>query len=252
LPVKAVQCDNGREFDNASFRSFFATHRVVLRMFCHYTSSQNGKPERTLRTINNMICSLLFQASFPARYSVEGFHTATYLLNRLPNKMIRAPCPYVALHGVAPPMSTCECLVVPTILTSPPQAPHKLAPRSTRCVFLRYSADHKGYRCLDLSTNNIIVSRHVVFDEADFPFAVLPRLTNDLDIFLQDDSLGVVPMPAPLPAPHVPPGFLSLAVASDQTSRPGGQTALGTEVGGPTVNPGGQIMTGTGAGGPIA
>jgi hypothetical protein len=201
-------------------------------MSCPYTSPQNGKAERTLRTINNMIRSLLFQASFPARYWVEGLHTATYLLNRLPNKTIRAPYPYVALHGVASSyehLRVFGCACYPNLSA---QAPHKLAPRSTRCVFLGYSADHKGYRCLDLSTNNIIVSRHVVFDEADFPFAASPRLTNDLDIFLQDDSPGAVLMPAPLPAPHVPPGFLSLAAASGQTSRPGGQTAPGTEAGG--------------------
>jgi hypothetical protein len=64
------------------------------------------------------------------------------------------------------------------------KAAHKLAPRSTRCIFLGYSTDHKGYRCLDLTTNNIVISRHIVFDEADFPFSVSPRLTNDLDILL--------------------------------------------------------------------
>jgi hypothetical protein len=74
---------------------------------------------------------------------------------------------------------------------------------ATVCVFLGYSADHKGYRCLDLTTNNIIVSRHIVFDEAYFPFSASPRLTNDLDIFLQDGSLDVAPMLAPLPVPHV-------------------------------------------------
>jgi hypothetical protein len=95
------------------------------------------------------------------------------------------------------------CACYPNLST---QAPHKLAPRSTRCVILGYSADHKGYRCLDLSTNNIIVFRHVIFDESDFPFAASPCLTNDLDIFLQYDSLGAIPMPAPLPVPHVPWG----------------------------------------------
>jgi hypothetical protein len=223
--IKAVQCDNGREFDNTSSRSFFTTHGVVLRMSCPYTSPQNGKAERTLCTINNMIRSLLFQASFPARYWVEGFHTATYLLNRLPSKMIRAPYPYVALHGVAPSyehLLVFGCAYYPNLSV---QAPHKLAPRSTRCVFLGYSIDHKGYQCLDLSINSIIISRHVVFDEADFPFAASPSLTNDLDIFLQDESPGAVLMPAPLPAPHVPSGFLPLVAASGQTSHPGGQTA---------------------------
>jgi hypothetical protein len=132
------------------------------------------------------------------------------------------------------------------------KAAHKLAPRSTRCIFLGYSADHKGYQCLDLTTNNIVVSRHVVFDEADFPLSASPRLTNDLDFLLQDDSPGVAPMPAPLPAPRVPPGFSPLTTAGDQTSSPGDQTARETEAGGPTVSPGGQTARRTGAGGPTA
>jgi hypothetical protein len=91
-----------------------------------------------------------------------------------------------------------------------PTFPHRLLtncpPRSTRYVFLEYSVDHKGYQCLDLSTNNIVIFRHVVFDEAVFPFAVSPCLTNDLDIFLQDDASGAAPIPAPLSAPRVPKG----------------------------------------------
>jgi hypothetical protein len=66
--IKPVQCDNGREFDHASFRSFFASSGVVLRMSCPYTSLHNCKVERTLLTINNMIRSLLFHASIPGAY----------------------------------------------------------------------------------------------------------------------------------------------------------------------------------------
>jgi hypothetical protein len=53
-------------------------------------------------------------------------------------------------------------------------AAHKLSSWSTSCVVLGYSADHKGYQCLDLTTNNIIIFRHVIFDGADFPFSARP------------------------------------------------------------------------------
>jgi hypothetical protein len=81
---------------------FFASSGVIQRMSCLYTSSQNGKVERSLRTINNMLRSLLFQAFMSSHYWITALHTATYLLNRLPCKAISAPSPYVALYGVAP------------------------------------------------------------------------------------------------------------------------------------------------------
>jgi len=225
-------------------------------MSCPYTSSQNGKVERIIHTINNMLRFLLFQASIPARYWVEGLHTATYLLNRLPTKAISTTSPYFTLHGVAPSyehLRVFGCACYPNLSA---KAAHNLAPRSTRCIFLGYSADHKGYRCLDLTTNNIVISRHVVFDEADFPFSASPRLTNDLDILLQDDSPGAAPMPAPLPASRVPPGFPPLAAAGGPTVSPGGPTTLriGADgrAGGPTASPGGQTARRTGVGGPTA
>jgi hypothetical protein len=66
--IKVVQCDNGREFNNATSRMFFASNGVVLWMSCPYTSPHNGKAERALRSINNMIWSLIFLSSILAHY----------------------------------------------------------------------------------------------------------------------------------------------------------------------------------------
>jgi hypothetical protein len=194
--------------------------------------------------------SLLFQASILPHYWVEGFHIATYLLNRLPTKSISETSPNVTLHRVAPTyehlcMFICACY--PNLSA---KAAHKVALKSTRCVFPRYYANHKGYQCLDLTTNNIVVFPHVVFDEADSPFSASSRLTNDLIFFLQDDdSLGAGPMPTPLPVPCIPSGFLPHVIAGNKTARLGSQTTTRTDAGGPTVRPGKQTTLGTEASG---
>jgi hypothetical protein len=199
-----------------------------------YTSSQNGKAEHIIRSVNNVIHTLLIQASLPRRYWAEGHHTATYLLNRLSTTVIQAMCPHLVLSGFAPTyehLHVFGCTCYPNTTTT---VPHKLSPRSSRCVFLGYFADHKGYRCLDLLTNCLIVSRYVVFDEDSFPLAASPSVT-DLDFHCESDPtvstigthlttvgtsilaphrpapeipLGFEPPVASLPAPAVPPGFL--------------------------------------------
>jgi hypothetical protein len=183
---------------------------------------------------------LLMQASLLGRYWAEGLHTAVYMLNCLPMKTISVVCPHVALFGSAPSyehLHVFGCACYPNIAAT---APHKLTPRSTRCVFLGYSTDHKGYRCFDLSINRLIVSRHVVFDEDCFSLAASPNLT-DLDFLLESGSTvftigtwlplagstttaacqptpvvppGFEPLVAPLPTPAVPPGFLPRAAST--------------------------------------
>jgi hypothetical protein len=112
-------------------------------------------------------------------------------------------------------------------------APHKLAPRSSRCVFLGCSNDHKGYRCLHFSINRLIVSQHVIFDENSLPLATSPSPTG-LDFLCESGSTVTTtgtstPAPcrtapeiapgfespmAPLPAPAVPLGFLPRAATT--------------------------------------
>jgi hypothetical protein len=106
--IKAIQCDNGREFDNSSTRIFLLSNGTQLQMLCPYTSPQNGKAERIIRSINNVIHTFLIQASLHGRYWAEGLHTATYLLNHLPTKAIQVACPQLPFSGPRPHMSISE------------------------------------------------------------------------------------------------------------------------------------------------
>jgi histone deacetylase 1/2 len=76
LPIVSVQTDNGTEFVNSTFVEFLARNGIHLRMSCPYTSPQNGKAERALRTLNDITRTLLFQAHMPPSYWAEALSMA--------------------------------------------------------------------------------------------------------------------------------------------------------------------------------
>jgi hypothetical protein len=47
----------------------------------------------------------------------------------------------------------------------------KLSFKTSQCLFIGYSASHKGYKCFDRTTGRVYISRDVVFDENVFPFS---------------------------------------------------------------------------------
>jgi hypothetical protein len=164
---------------------------------------------------------MLFQASLPTHYWVESLYAANYLLNLLPTKAISAPIPHFALFSTTPSyvhLRVFGCACYPNTSAT---APHKLAPCSCRCVFLGYSSDYNGYRCLDLTTNRMLIFRHIVFNESSFPFASSGPPTDDLDSLFSSsllvhaiappypssvaDTLETAAMPHTTPVPQLVP-----------------------------------------------
>ncbi|XP_026378140.1 uncharacterized protein LOC113272533 [Papaver somniferum] len=74
-------------------------------------------------------------------------------------------------------LKVCGCSCFPWLK---PYTSNKLEPRSKHCVFLGYSLQHKGYRCLEPSTVTVYISRHVTFNETSFPYkdARSPSVSN--------------------------------------------------------------------------
>ncbi|GJR66885.1 ribonuclease H-like domain-containing protein [Tanacetum coccineum] len=118
--------------------------------------------------------------------------------------------PFTRLFGAQPDYSVLRvfgCLCYPHINTN-----HKLGPRATPSIFLGHAANHFGYRCLDLNTNKIIISRHVTFDETVFPFPSTKSTTTPSYDFLDDSTdfistiirtAPITPVSAPVHTPLV-------------------------------------------------
>ncbi|GJR82600.1 ribonuclease H-like domain-containing protein [Tanacetum coccineum] len=183
--IKSLQCDHGGEFDNNALHQLFATNGITIRFSCPKTSQQNGKSERMIRTINNLIRTLLFQAHLPPTFWVEALHMAAHLLNILPSTAINNEIPHTRLYKTTPNYADLRvfgCLCYPHVHTN-----HKLEPRATPSIFLGYPTNHRGYRCLDLNTDKIILSRHVTFDETVFPYGSMTPDASPPYNFLDTD-----------------------------------------------------------------
>jgi histone deacetylase 1/2 len=136
----------------------------MLHLSCPYTSQQNGKTERAIRTINDTMRTIMFHAHAPSQFWAEALATATYLLNRRPSTAIKSQIPYTLLHGRSPPYDRLRvfgCLCYPNVTST---TKHKLGPPSLPCVFLGYPSNHRG--------EPVLISRHIVFDETIFPFQI--------------------------------------------------------------------------------
>jgi transposase InsO family protein len=176
--IKILHTDGGGEF--RALISHLQKCGITHRLSCPHTHQQNGAIERKHRHIVEVGLSLLANASMPQSFWAEAFQTATFLINRLPTPVLHQKSPFEVLFHTPPDycfLKIFGCLCWPCIR---PYNKHKLDYRSVPCLFLGYSASHKGYICRAIHSSRIYISRHVVFDETNFPYAHFsPQATSE-------------------------------------------------------------------------
>jgi histone deacetylase 1/2 len=169
--ILTMQTDWGGEYQK--LHSFFEKVGITHHVSCPHAHQQNGAAERKHRHIVEVGLALLAHASMPLKFWDEAFLAATYLINRTPSKVINYATPLERLFHHTPDYSSLRvfgCACYPNLR---PYNQHKLDFRSKQCVFLGYSSMHKGFKCLEVSTGRVYISRDVVFDESEFPFSKL-------------------------------------------------------------------------------
>lgn len=58
--IQCFQCDNGREYNNQHLLNHFQSRGIRVRFSCPYTSQHNGRAQRAIHTINNILRTYLF------------------------------------------------------------------------------------------------------------------------------------------------------------------------------------------------
>ena len=151
--IQILRSDNGGEYINHDFQTYFQMHGIIHETTCPQTPQQNGVAERKNRHLLETARALLIGAHVPRHHWDDAIVTAVYLINRMPSKVLdfRTPLQALAQHGPLPsvqmlPPRVFGCVAFVHLHKN---QRGKLDPCALRCVFVGYAAHQKGYRCCE-------------------------------------------------------------------------------------------------------
>ena len=125
----------------------------------------------------------------PRYYWGEAVLTASYLINRLPTKILKYSTPLECFQKVFPLsrmysdlLKVFGCIV---FVHLPNHNRSNLDLRAEKCVFIRYASNKKGYKCYSPQTRKIYVSMDVSFieDKSLFDKIFLVSFIEDKSFF---------------------------------------------------------------------
>ncbi|CAM8987559.1 unnamed protein product [Rhodiola kirilowii] len=168
--VKVFRSDNGGEFFSNKLTAFFLTKGCIHQSSCPYTPQQNGLAERKHRHILEVARAIMFEAGLPKHFWGDSILTAKHIINRLPTPVLQRKSPWEMLFGEKPHVNHLRVFGCSCYVSTHTHTRDKFDPRELECVFLGYPVGQKGYKMFCLSTQQIMVSRHVIFRENVFPY----------------------------------------------------------------------------------
>ncbi|UYV79406.1 hypothetical protein LAZ67_17002496, partial [Cordylochernes scorpioides] len=165
--IKRFRTDNGTEFLNKNFSDYLKSLGIVHELTAPYTPEQNGISERDNRTIVESARCLLHGRKMPLELWAEAVNTAVYLLNRCTTKVLGNSTPYEIWYKRKPSILHLKTFGCNAYVHIPKDNRKKLHKKSIRTFFVGYTETNKNYRMWDPIARKIIISRDVIFTEAN-------------------------------------------------------------------------------------
>lgn len=133
--------------------------------------------------------ALLFQSGLPTYFWGEALLHATFLINRLPTKLLSWKTPFEMLYHKIPNYDVLKVFGCLCFATNNQPHKDKLAPKAITCIYLGFQAGIKGYKLYDLNKKRVFMTRDVIFHETIFPFT---------DSNFENKATGFPSLPLPL------------------------------------------------------
>ncbi|RVX10668.1 Retrovirus-related Pol polyprotein from transposon TNT 1-94 [Vitis vinifera] len=168
--IQVLRTDNAREYYHNILGSYLLENGIVHQSSCIDTPQQNGVAERKNRHLMEVARSLMIASNVPKQLWGEAALTATYLINRMPSRILQFKTPCQILLAAYPsariissiPIKVFGCTAFVHIHKSQRS---KLDPTATKCIFLGYSPNQKRYKCYSPTTKKFYTSMDVTFFE---------------------------------------------------------------------------------------
>ncbi|RVW98707.1 Copia protein [Vitis vinifera] len=172
--IQVLKSDNAKEYFTSSLSTYLQNHGIIHISSCVDTPQQNGVAERKNRHLLEVARCLMFSSNVPNYFWGEAILTATYLINRMPSRVLTFQSPrqlflkqFPHTHAASSdlPLKVFGCTAFVHVY---PQNRSKFALRANKCIFLGYSPTQKGYKCYSPTNKRFYTTMDVSFFEHVF------------------------------------------------------------------------------------
>src|SRR5438046_4765000 len=165
---------------------------IIHETTAPYSPDQNGVAERANRTIMERVKAVIAEAKLDKRLWMEIADTVVYLKNHSPTTSLDRKTPYKAWYGRKPDLSHLRILGSTAYVHVPKEKRTKLDTHSHKGILVGYGGTNQ-YKVWDLTRNDVVVSRDVVFIERK-PVNQMP-VVYEVEPRTVHDSITVLPGP---------------------------------------------------------
>ena len=112
--IQILCTDNGREYFNTTLGTYLAKNGIFHQSSCVNTPQQKGVAKRKNRHLLEMAHALMFTNNVPKFFGGKAVLTSSYLINRLPSRVLQYQTPLNVLHQVYPQVRLFQTLPLKT------------------------------------------------------------------------------------------------------------------------------------------